>query len=76
METVNSASETRAHFHLDAKVVADGHPITLSVNTTHARSRKITVQALLKNVFNKDASLSGMYLPMLLLHLLFTFLNT
>ncbi|XP_057190895.1 apolipophorins-like isoform X2 [Triplophysa rosa] len=58
METVNSASETRAHFHLDAKVVADGHPITLSVNTTHARSRKITVQALLKNVFNKDASLS------------------
>ncbi|XP_065125287.1 uncharacterized protein [Paramisgurnus dabryanus] len=58
METVNSASETRAHFHLDAKVMADGHPITLSVNTTHTRSRKITVHALLKNVFNKDASLS------------------
>lgn len=59
LEMANLASETRAHFHLDAKVVADGHPFSLSVNTTHARSRKFIIQALLKNVFNKDASLSG-----------------
>ncbi|XP_073705892.1 uncharacterized protein [Garra rufa] len=58
LETANLASETRSHFHLDAKVVADGHPFSLSVNTTHARSRKFITQALLKNVFNKDASLS------------------
>ncbi|XP_043117620.1 uncharacterized protein LOC122360826 [Puntigrus tetrazona] len=58
LETVNLPSETRAHFHLDAKVVADGHPFSLSVNTTHARSRRFIIQALLKNVFNKDASLS------------------
>jgi len=56
---VNLASETRAHFHLDAKVAANGHPFSLSVNTTHARNRKFIIQALLKNVFNKDASLSG-----------------
>lgn len=61
LETVNLASETRAHFHLDAKVVADGHPFSLSVNTTHARSRKFIIQALLKNVFHKEASLSGKY---------------
>ncbi|XP_016358795.1 apolipophorins-like [Sinocyclocheilus anshuiensis] len=59
LETVNLASETRAHVHLDAKVVADGHPFSLSVNTTHARSRKFIIQALLKNVFSKDASLSA-----------------
>ncbi|XP_073779106.1 uncharacterized protein si:dkeyp-106c3.1 isoform X4 [Danio rerio] len=58
LETVNLASEMRTHFHLDAKVVADGHPFSLSVNTTHARSRKFVIQALLKNVFNKDASFS------------------
>lgn len=59
LETVNIASEMRAHFHLDAKVVADGHPFSFSVNTTHAHSRKFIIQTLLKNVFNKDASLSG-----------------
>lgn len=59
LETVNLPSETRAHFHLDAKVVAAGHPVSLSVNTTHAPSRRFIIQALLKNVFNKDASLSG-----------------
>lgn len=59
LETVILPSETRAHFHLDAKVVADGHPFSLSVNTTHAHSRRFIIQALLKNVFNKDASLSG-----------------
>ncbi|XP_039517178.1 uncharacterized protein LOC120471430 [Pimephales promelas] len=58
LEMVNLASETRAHFHLDAKVAANGHPFSLSVNTTHARNRKFIIQALLKNVFNKDASLS------------------
>ncbi|XP_051722649.1 uncharacterized protein LOC127497907 isoform X1 [Ctenopharyngodon idella] len=58
LETVNLASETKAHFHLDAKVVADGHPFSFSVNTTHAHSRKFIIQTLLKNVFNKDASLS------------------
>ncbi|XP_056320730.1 uncharacterized protein LOC130234526 [Danio aesculapii] len=59
LETVNLATEMRTHFHLDAKVVADGHPFSLSVNTTHARSRKFAIQTLLKNVFNKDASFSA-----------------
>lgn len=59
LETVNLPSETKAHINLDAKVVADGHPFSLSVNTTHARSRRFIIQALPKNVFIKDASLSG-----------------
>lgn len=65
LEMVNLASEMRAHFHLDAKVVADGHPFSFSVNTTHAHSRKFIMQTLLKNVFNKDVSLSGKNLLMI-----------
>ncbi|XP_037400850.1 uncharacterized protein LOC108437497 isoform X3 [Pygocentrus nattereri] len=58
METLSLPSEMRTHYQLEAKVAADGRPVTLSVNVTQGLSRKIGVSAKLRNVFSKDASFS------------------
>lgn len=52
-------TELRILSHLEAKVTADGHPIILSANLTRGLGRKISLAAMLKNVFRETASLSG-----------------
>ncbi|KAM8851209.1 uncharacterized protein AB9W97_022010 isoform 3-T3 [Spinachia spinachia] len=51
-------SEQRTHFHLEAKVAADGHPMILSANVTRGLGRKTRFSATVKNVFRETASMS------------------
>uniref|UniRef100_A0A3B3R7Z2 Vitellogenin domain-containing protein n=1 Tax=Paramormyrops kingsleyae TaxID=1676925 RepID=A0A3B3R7Z2_9TELE len=53
-------TELRLLSHLEAKVTADMHPIILSANLTRGLGRKISLAAMLKNVFRETASLSAL----------------
>lgn len=52
-------SELRTHYHFEAKMAADKHPIIISANVTRGLGRKTIFSAAVKNVFRETASLSG-----------------
>ncbi|TRY85495.1 hypothetical protein DNTS_015852 [Danionella cerebrum] len=62
-KTVNLATETRNHFHLDAKVAADGHPFSLSVNSTYARRRKLMLERSLDDDWRHYSADAAFTLP-------------
>ncbi|XP_054625428.1 uncharacterized protein LOC129177877 [Dunckerocampus dactyliophorus] len=51
-------SELRTHYHVEAKMAANGNPMTLSANITRGLGRKMSFSGTLKNVFREPASLS------------------
>ncbi|KAM6989140.1 uncharacterized protein LKV04_008860 [Tautogolabrus adspersus] len=58
IDTQTLVSEQRTHYHLEAKMAADGHPMILSANVTRGLGRKTSFSATVKNVFRETASLS------------------
>ncbi|XP_060899653.1 uncharacterized protein LOC132978452 [Labrus mixtus] len=58
IDTQTLVSEQRTHYHLEAKMAADGHPMILSANVTRGQGRKTSFSANVKNVFRETASLS------------------
>lgn len=59
METFSLPSEKRQQYRLEAKGTASSRPIILSVDIAQGVDRRISVAAMLKNIFKDTASFSG-----------------
>lgn len=59
METFSLPSEKRQQYRLEAKGTAPSRPIILSVDIAQGVDRRISVAAMLKNIFKETASFSG-----------------
>ncbi|XP_031416008.1 uncharacterized protein LOC116218434 isoform X3 [Clupea harengus] len=58
METLSLPTEKRQQYRLEAKGTAHGRPIILSVDIAQGLDRRISVTAMLKNIFKDTASFS------------------
>ncbi|XP_029380588.1 apolipophorins [Echeneis naucrates] len=58
VDTQTIQSEQRTHYHLEAKMAADGKPMILSANVTRGPGRKTSFSATVKNMFRETSSLS------------------
>ncbi|KAL2097205.1 hypothetical protein ACEWY4_006412 [Coilia grayii] len=58
METLNLPTEKRQQYRLEAKGASHGRPIILSVDMAQGLDRRVSMAAMLKNIFKDTASFS------------------